>query len=771
MTLQVQVHFEKVNTVAPSLLQPSKQLGSRTPMQLVGMSNLKLNREMYSPRAQSIHRRILIKNFLTMLYQRHPIEWIEDSPVDDKDHWMEQTLSAVGIEEHSDAYQNDYDESGNHNYNNHSDNNHYRSRGPSSGPPVTDRLLSTPSKVTPLPRPASGELPQSLHNYLSNVFDVDWSPDSNNTEDSFYTAKSSSRPASTSSPALASQLSQLSFSSTTPPPASWTVAAERKTRTPRTRSFTSDTGHYINDSPGSLREPFQDVPISDLKISKNNRTQPVYESTSARLEYQQYEERQKQFVTDDHGEDSKPGSGARGFIKMLSRQGSKKKLTTISAPLPKIASISGPLLLQDIPRHAPLQYPVGANTTTGSHRLKVLIAGGNIQGLVLALILHRLNVDVLVLERAHSQGVSPGSIVMGSFAVNLLEMLEILAPIANTQELRHLRIWDEHGASQAEVDFSGARERYGHNGLVVNTRELQTTLRDQLPRHCVLDGKSVVDYVQDADGVTVWCEDGSCYRGAILVGCDGWNSTVRRILYEQTQHPPEDEEAVSTADMNRNLAGMTNEIAHDELIDPTTNECIFRQDWGDSQVIIGRSAPFTCWITPMPNERKLSWMISCNHVPGTITDSPSEAVHYSLPSAAMDPAVLQREFVDQVRHFKFPLGGTIGDILDKSDWTEMRRVPNEKHIYHLWHEGRVVLAGEGGELESIDAAFEAYRQERFLIAQDATNGSAGLGRLLSRNQLNSDNFAFEFDFDFDYFPAWLQRIAEIKGELIRLNIH
>lgn len=39
----------------------------------------------------------------------------------------------------------------------------------------------------------------------------------------------------------------------------------------------------------------------------------------------------------------------------------------------------------------------------------------------------------------------------------------------------------------------------------------------------------------------------------------------------------------------------------------------------------------------------------------------------------------------------------------------------------------------GGESESIGAAFEAYRQERFLIAQDATNGSAGLGRLLSRH--------------------------------------
>ncbi|KFH69594.1 hypothetical protein MVEG_04400 [Podila verticillata NRRL 6337] len=444
--------------------------------------------------------------------------------------------------------------------------------------------------------------------------------------------------------------------------------------------------------------------------------------------------------------------------------------------------------------------PITQDTTTGSHRLKVLIAGGNVQGLILALILHRLNVDVLVLERAHSQGVSPGCIVMGSFAVNLLEMLEILGPIAvNTQELHHLKIWDEYGTSQAEVDFRGARERYGHNGLAVNTRKLQTTLRDQLPGHCVLDGKSVVDYMQDADGVTVWCADGSCYRGAILVGCDGRDSTVRRILYEQTQELPEDEGPVPTTGMDRNLAGLTNVIAHDELIDPTTNECIFRQDWGDSQVIIGRTAPFTCWVTPMPKERKLSWMISCNYVPGTDTDNSSEV---SPPSTSMNPAVLQREFVDQVRHFKFPMGGTMGDILDKSDWTEMRRVPNEKHVYHLWHEGRVVLAGEachslvpyggqgslqamldacslapliqralfgGGELESIVAAFESYRQERFLIAQDATNGSAGLGRLLSQQQLTSDNFAFEFDFDFDYFPAWLQRIAEIKGESIRLN--
>lgn len=500
------------------------------------------------------------------------------------------------------ALQNDNDGDYSYNHNNNYDA-YDPNRSPSSKPQVPDRLLLKPSKVTPLPRPVSGELPQSLHNYLSNVFDVDWSPDANNSEDSFYT-KSSSRPASTSSPALASQLSQLSFSSTTPPPASRTLASERKTKTPqRTRSFTSNgnTGH-IDNSPGSLmREPSQDTlrttnhgrqlpqqeyksaqatqdpmpqprprirthalpnhdtidynnyrqagpgqdvnsmqttphhyrydtpqhihnhihihihnhnhnhnqsndnhqdtcehdpsdglkdnlkresvsrsprypksppivptpgskrgartsnsstsststssgpseesyphprqfskdseslldypprehtfgsydrpylaapfpdykeqhypqslpppppppysrspapaplitspppspPIMppDLKISQSNRTRPS-EPTLAKLEYQQYQERQKQFVRDDQGEDPKAG-GALGFIKMLSRQGSKKK-APISAPLSNISSISGPLLLQDISR-VPLQYPVSANNGHGSWSTK-----------------------------------------------------------------------------------------------------------------------------------------------------------------------------------------------------------------------------------------------------------------------------------------------------------------------------------------------------------------------------------------------------------------
>lgn len=51
--------------------------------------------------------------------------------------------------------------------------------------------MSLRANKVPLPRPASVELSQSLHSYLSTVFDVNWSVAQSNTEDSFVTAPTS----------------------------------------------------------------------------------------------------------------------------------------------------------------------------------------------------------------------------------------------------------------------------------------------------------------------------------------------------------------------------------------------------------------------------------------------------------------------------------------------------------------------------------------------------------------------------------------------------
>ncbi|KAG0311222.1 hypothetical protein BGZ99_010314 [Dissophora globulifera] len=207
MAYAASAQLHSIDTVAPSLMQPSMGLGSRTPMQLVHISNMKMNAQIYSPRSLSIQRRILIKNFLTVLYQMHPIEWIEDSPVDDKDQWLEQTLTAAGIDQESDSAQNDqqngygYQDQGNYGYSSTSSSEQYNLNGSSGGnrnnshddglglqddplmPAVTAaatavtlrRRPSSRSSRMPLPRPISTELPSALQSYLSTVFDVDWS--------------------------------------------------------------------------------------------------------------------------------------------------------------------------------------------------------------------------------------------------------------------------------------------------------------------------------------------------------------------------------------------------------------------------------------------------------------------------------------------------------------------------------------------------------------------------------------------------------------------
>ena len=49
-----------------------------SPMHLVALSNVKLNNDLYSNRSLSIHKRILVKNLLTLIYQLNPpLDWAQ----------------------------------------------------------------------------------------------------------------------------------------------------------------------------------------------------------------------------------------------------------------------------------------------------------------------------------------------------------------------------------------------------------------------------------------------------------------------------------------------------------------------------------------------------------------------------------------------------------------------------------------------------------------------------------------------------------------------
>ncbi|KAF9356076.1 hypothetical protein BGX26_005760 [Mortierella sp. AD094] len=287
--------LQRIDTVAPSLMQPSQSLGSRTPMQLVHISNIKLNAQIFSSRSLSIQRRILIKNFLAALYQLHPIEWIEESPVDDKDHWMEQTLSAAGID-HQDAsaqeqeYENGYDYYG-QDY-------HYSSligqvslnsslgqldeselspaaAAAASAVTLRRRLRSLRSSNMPLPRPASMELPVALQSYLSTVFDVDWSVGLASKEDYLFTSKSAQHSSSKTSLTSSALSSNSSFSplstpasSPTPPSASQILSNSSTTSNFHDYGLTRAT----SSSPGQINSIYgkKDYDESDCGVSASD---------------------------------------------------------------------------------------------------------------------------------------------------------------------------------------------------------------------------------------------------------------------------------------------------------------------------------------------------------------------------------------------------------------------------------------------------------------------------------------------------------------------
>lgn len=67
-------------------------------------------------------------------------------------------------------------------------------------------------------------------------------------------------------------------------------------------------------------------------------------------------------------------------------------------------------------------------------------------------------------------------------------------------------------------------------------RILYQNLRDPSK---ILTSKGVLDIKHDTDGVTVVCEDGSSFRGDLVVGTDGVFSKTRNKIWElaQSSHP------------------------------------------------------------------------------------------------------------------------------------------------------------------------------------------------------------------------------------------
>ncbi|XP_020526424.1 zeaxanthin epoxidase, chloroplastic isoform X1 [Amborella trichopoda] len=182
------------------------------------------------------------------------------------------------------------------------------------------------------------------------------------------------------------------------------------------------------------------------------------------------------------------------------------------------------------------------NFAKGVKKPRILIAGGGIGGLVLALAAKNRGFDVMVFERnlsaVRGEGRYRGSIQLQSNALAVLQAIDkkvaervMDAGCVNGNRINGM-IDGISGEWFVRYDyFTPAAERGLPLTRVISRITLQKILMDAVGPDVVYNMSNVVDFTDDGTKVTAILSNGQQYEGDVLVGADGIWSKVRGKLF------------------------------------------------------------------------------------------------------------------------------------------------------------------------------------------------------------------------------------------------
>lgn len=167
--------------------------------------------------------------------------------------------------------------------------------------------------------------------------------------------------------------------------------------------------------------------------------------------------------------------------------------------------------------------------------MHVLIAGGGVGGLALALMLHQRGIGCTVLEAAAE--VKPLGVGINTLphAIRELAALDLLPALdgvgIRTRELRYLNrfgqeIWQEPRGIWAGHEVPQFSIHRGHLHQV-----LWQAAEARLPKGALLRNARLQNFTQSAHGVTAHLADGRSLSGDVLIGADGIHSIIRASLH------------------------------------------------------------------------------------------------------------------------------------------------------------------------------------------------------------------------------------------------
>jgi salicylate hydroxylase len=167
----------------------------------------------------------------------------------------------------------------------------------------------------------------------------------------------------------------------------------------------------------------------------------------------------------------------------------------------------------------------------------ILIIGGGIGGLALALALIRRGLDVAVYEQADALREVGAGVQMGANGTRVLHALGLKQALETTQVIaagKRARLWNT-GETWTTFDLSAvSQERYGSPHIFMHRGDLQAALADAIARerpNAIKLGWRYTSLTQNDDGVAVTFDNGATVQAALAVGADGIRSPVRAALF------------------------------------------------------------------------------------------------------------------------------------------------------------------------------------------------------------------------------------------------